>query len=300
MQWWLCNWCNIKIIMKTLKERLVHYFIIGIFVSLYFLVATISMINSVAFFDLSHSGLMSWSLAVGFEIGAAASLAAIIILDKTNKTMVWSLFLLLTAFQMMANSYHAFVNLEDYMGWIELFGLEEEEPIFQKRILSVVSGAVLPLVALGFIKSLTDYIRPEEYTDTKNESLDNLSTDIEDIKSKPSVNVTEEVNNNLVKPLGKAVEQSLSIEDIKNKPSDNVTEEVNNDPVKTLEKAVEESPSIENHEDDVLLKVDNATVGKTRLSRTKVHHVEKVDKLILDSPIESPSLPPRKHYNPKP
>ena len=63
---------------------------------------------------------------------------------------------------MMANSYHAFVNLEDYMGWIELFGLEEEEPIFQKRVLSVVSGAVLPVVALGFIKSLTDYLRPEE------------------------------------------------------------------------------------------------------------------------------------------
>ena len=54
------------------------------------------MINSVAFFDLSHSGLMSWSLAIGFEIGAAASLAAIIILDKTNKQMVWGLFLLLT------------------------------------------------------------------------------------------------------------------------------------------------------------------------------------------------------------
>jgi hypothetical protein len=144
-----------------MKDKLVHLGIISIFVSLYFLVATISMINSVAFFDLSHSGLMSWSLAIGFELGAAASLAAIIILDKTNKTMVWSLFLLLTAFQMMANSYHAFVNLEDYMGWIELFGLEEEEPIFQKRVLSVVSGAVLPLVALGFIKSLTDYIRPE-------------------------------------------------------------------------------------------------------------------------------------------
>jgi len=42
-------------IMNTLKERLLHYFIIGIFCSLYFLVATISMINSVAFFDLSHS-----------------------------------------------------------------------------------------------------------------------------------------------------------------------------------------------------------------------------------------------------
>ena len=154
--------------MNTLKERLLHIFIISIFCSLYFLVATISMINSVAFFDLSHSGLMSWSLAIGFEIGAAASLAAIVILDKTNKTMVWGLFLLLTSFQMMANSFHAFINLENYMGWIELFGLEEAEPIYQKRILSIVSGAILPLVALGFIKSLVDYVRPD---DASNETI---------------------------------------------------------------------------------------------------------------------------------
>jgi hypothetical protein len=151
-----------NIMKNTLKERLLHYFIISIFCALYFLVATISMINSVAFFDLSHSGLMSWSLAIGFEIGAAASLAAIVILDKTNKTMVWGLFLVLTSFQMMANSFHAFINLENYMGWIQLFGLEEAEPIYQKRILSIVSGAILPLVALGFIKSLVDYVKPKE------------------------------------------------------------------------------------------------------------------------------------------
>ncbi len=143
-----------------MKNKIVHNGIIAIFCSLYFLVATISMINSVAFFNLSHSGLMSWSLAIGFELGAAASLGAIIILEKTNRAMVWGLFLLLTSFQMMANSFHAYVNLEDYVGWIELFGLQEEDPLFQKRILSIISGAVLPLVALGFIKSLVDYIRP--------------------------------------------------------------------------------------------------------------------------------------------
>ena len=154
-----------------MKNKFVHYFNIGIFCSLYFLVATISMINSVAFFDLSHNGIMSWALAVGFELGAAASLAAIIILDKTNKTMVWTLFLLLTGFQMMANSFHAFINLENYMPWIELFGLEEAEPIFQKRILSIVSGAVLPIVALGFIKSLVDYIRPDQPTKELAETL---------------------------------------------------------------------------------------------------------------------------------
>jgi len=167
-----------------MKNKLVHFFIIGIFCSLYFLVATISMINSVAFFDLAHDGIMNWALAIGFELGAAASLAAIIILDKTNKTMVWSLFTLLTAFQMMANSFHAFVHLEDYMPWIELFGLEEEEPIFQKRILSIVSGAVLPLVALGFIKSLVDYIRPE---DTIVEKITTDSTE-EVESSQPKVN----------------------------------------------------------------------------------------------------------------
>ena len=144
-----------------MKNKILHHSIISIFVSLYLLVATISMINSVDFFNLSHSGVLSWSLAVGFELGAAASLAAIIILDKTNKFMVWGLFLLLTCFQMMANSYHAYSHLTDYKAWIELFGLTDEDPISQKRILSIVSGAVLPLVALGFIKSLTDYIKPE-------------------------------------------------------------------------------------------------------------------------------------------
>ena len=165
------------------KNKIVHLGIIGIFVSLYFLVATISMINSVAFFDLAHTGMMNWALAIGFELGAAASLAAIIILERTNKTMVWGLFLLLTAFQMMANSYHAFVNLEDYMGWIELFGLEEEEPIVQKRILSLVSGAVLPIVALGFIKSLTDYLKPDEKITT---------TDVEPVISNEGENKVKE------------------------------------------------------------------------------------------------------------
>ena len=143
------------------KNKIVHNAIIAIFVSLYALVATISMINSVAFFDLAHNGVMSWILAIGFELGAAASLAALIILDRTNKNMVWGLFILLTAFQMMANSFHAYINLEEYRGWIELFGLERQPEIAQKRILSAISGAVLPIVSLGFIKSLVDYIRPD-------------------------------------------------------------------------------------------------------------------------------------------
>lgn len=241
--------------MKTLKEKIVHLSIIGIFVSLYFLVATISMINSVAFFDLAHDGLMNWALAIGFELGAAASLAAIVILDKTNKTMVWSLFLLLTAFQMMANSFHAFINLEDYMGWIELFGLEEAEPIYQKRVLSIVSGAILPLVALGFIKSLTDYIKPE-----------GTVTDVSDLSPEESEKESEP----------------------KKEILENISETINDQPEEIVGKVIEESSNISGEtEDDVKLSV-NAVEKKTeveteaqrlsRISKTKVRHVEKVPK----------------------
>ena len=146
----------------TVKNKWVHGFIIATFVILYFMVSIISTIHVIDFFKLSNPTWLAISLAVAFEIGAAASLAAIIILEKTNRFMVWSLFIILTAMQAMGNTYYAFVNLADFQGWVELFGLVDAELIQQKRILSIVSGAILPIVALGFIKSLVDYIRPEE------------------------------------------------------------------------------------------------------------------------------------------
>ena len=146
----------------TVKNKWVHGFVIATFVTLYFMVSIISTIHVIDFFKLSNPDWLAISLAIAFEIGAAASLAAIVILEKTSRFMVWSLFLILTAMQAMGNTYYAFTNLEDFQGWIELFGLVDAELIQQKRILSIVSGAILPVVALGFIKSLVDYIRPEE------------------------------------------------------------------------------------------------------------------------------------------
>jgi hypothetical protein len=105
---------------------------------------------------------LSVFLAIAFEIGAAASLASIIVMDKMNKFIVWSLFFTLTAMQAIGNTYFAYIHLSDFSQWSELFGLSEEDPIFQKRILSIISGAILPLVSLGFIKALVDYIRPDK------------------------------------------------------------------------------------------------------------------------------------------
>lgn len=145
------------------KNRLVSRFVIITFVLLYALVSIISTIHVIDFFELSNPYWLAVTLAIGFELGAAASLASLVILEKTNKTLVWALFIAITVMQMQGNMFYAFTNLgPEYMTWSELFGLIEEEPLYQKRVLAAVSGAILPLVALGFIKSLVDYIKPDD------------------------------------------------------------------------------------------------------------------------------------------
>jgi hypothetical protein len=161
------------------KSKLVGGFIIGTFVSLYLMVSVISTIHVIDFFKLSNPTWLAVSLAIAFEVGAAASLASLIAMHKMNKTLVWILFFLLTGMQAMGNTYYAYVNLQDFTAWSELFGLIEEDLIFQKRILSIVSGAILPIVALGFIKSLVDYIKPED-------------VDLDDIVNTNEVDVIED------------------------------------------------------------------------------------------------------------
>jgi len=164
--------------MQQEENKLTRNFIIGTFVTLYVMVSIISTIHVIDFFKLSNPEWLAITLALAFEVGAAASLASIIALKKMNKSIVWMLFFTLTLMQAMGNAYFAYMHLEGYQGWIELFGLVDNEPIEQKRILSIVSGAILPLVALGFIKSLVDYIKPsEEVTEEVSGAVNDQITD---------------------------------------------------------------------------------------------------------------------------
>jgi hypothetical protein len=155
----------------TKRDNIVKWSIVSIFVALYAMVSIISTIHVIDFFRLSNPEWLAITLAISFEIGAAACLGAIVILDRTSRWLVWALFILITGMQMMGNMYYAYSHLQDFQNWIELFGLQEEEIIYQKRILSIVSGAILPIVALGFIKSLVDYIRPSKPEDSDSQNM---------------------------------------------------------------------------------------------------------------------------------
>lgn len=185
------------------KNTIVKYFVIGVIVVLYILTSLISTLHVIDFFELSNPTWLAVTLAISFEIGAAASLAALLILDKVNKTLTWSLFILLTAIQINGNLYYAYVHLANFESWSELFGLSAESLIVQKRILSIVSGAVLPIIALGFIKSLVDYLRPEKDANL----LEPTSTQIQE-------NITEPIepdpifNTKISSELGKKIESN--------------------------------------------------------------------------------------------
>jgi len=211
------------------ENKLTRNFIITTFVLLYAITSIVSTIHVIDFFRLSNPNWLAVTLAIAFEIGAAASLASIIALNKMNKMIVWGLFIILTAMQAMGNAYYAYIHLneENYRAWIELFGLVEEDPIFQKRILSIVSGAILPLVALGFIKSLVDYIKPSEGVNKGvnegvnkgvNEGVNAQITDaVTTVKPKEDSVIEQVVLDVVEKPINEITPEEKLIEDTEKK-----------------------------------------------------------------------------------
>lgn len=160
------------------KDKIIKYSTMGSYLLLYIIVAIVSLISSIHFFNLAHQGWMSTVLACSFEIGQMACLFGALTRRKKGFDIVWIMFVILTLFQCMANTYAAYVGLGEYISWSELFGLTEMEPIDQKRIIAGISGAILPLIALGFIKCLTDYLNSnEQQKEEKKEEIKIEKTD---------------------------------------------------------------------------------------------------------------------------
>lgn len=188
------------------KDKIIRYGTMGSYLLLYIIVAIVSLISSIHFFNLAHQGWMSTVLACSFEIGQMACLFGALTRRKKGFDIVWIMFVVLTLFQCMANTYAAYIGLSEYTSWSELFGLTEMEPIDQKRTIAGISGAILPLIALGFIKCLTDFLNEEnkgtvqpvefvEEPEEKEETIEDKQT-VEEKKE-------NEINEIPVKPIKK-------------------------------------------------------------------------------------------------
>lgn len=164
------------------KDKIIKYGTMGSYLLLYIIVAVVSLISSIHFFNLAHQGWMSTVLACSFELGQMACLFGALTRRKSGFDIVWIMFVVLTLFQCMANTYAAYIGLTDYTSWSELFGLIDMEPMDQKRIIAGISGAILPLIALGFIKCLTDFLNENDKKETVEEIIDEKKDDVEEHK----------------------------------------------------------------------------------------------------------------------
>lgn len=145
------------------------WWIVTSFLLVPLIVSVVSTIHVINFFELSNYKALAITLAIAFEIGALSALAGLVALDKINKNVVWFIFCILTAYQMMGNSYFAYDYMSNRMigfpnlikNWTELFGFssDPDDLIVVKRIIAVVSGAILPIVSLSFLDLSVDYIQ---------------------------------------------------------------------------------------------------------------------------------------------
>lgn len=147
----------------------IFWIIISSFLIIPIIVSFVSTIHVIDFFELSNHKGLAITLAIAFEVGALSALAGLVALDKINKNVVWLIFFILTAYQMMGNIYAAynFINIEMLhnpnliKNWIELFGFsyDPEDLPFAKRMIAIISGAILPIVSLSFLDLSVDYIQ---------------------------------------------------------------------------------------------------------------------------------------------
>lgn len=181
--------------MSNNKQKASWWIIIA-FVIVPIIVSVVSTIHVISFFELSNYATLAVVLAVAFELGALSSLAGLVAMDKISKSTVWAIFILLTLFQMMGNTYYAYdtttskmvVDSDLIKNFTELFGFDiydNSDVIFVKRIIAILSGAILPVISLCFLHLLMNYVIKSNTTATVQQTIEEpeLNNNIENFKT---------------------------------------------------------------------------------------------------------------------
>lgn len=197
------------------NKKKLFWLILFSFLLIPIIVSVISSIHVINFFEISNNKALAIALSVSFEIGALSALAGLVVLDKINKNVIYFIFFLLTAYQMMGNTYFAYDVISQKMltnpdlikNWAELFGFDVEDMISMKRLIAIISGAVLPIVSLCFLDLSVDYIKKSTINNQE------IETDKKKAITEVLVNeVSDKVENQVLEnELDTAIEESLNM-----------------------------------------------------------------------------------------
>lgn len=148
-----------------------------LFSILYLAVGFVSTYHSIGFFSISNESWLSIILAIAFEVGQAAVLFSLLV-SKEKKTMPWILMTVLTLVQVLGNVYSSYqymvLNSQDSIKYFTdsvLFYLQDPNPQVNQVMISYITGAILPVVALCMTSMIVDV-----------SGVDNKESETEDVE----------------------------------------------------------------------------------------------------------------------
>lgn len=133
-----------------------------LFSILYLAVGFVSVYHAINFFAISNENWLAIILAIAFEIGQAAVLFSLLV-NKSKKTMPWILMIVLTLVQVLGNVYSSYQyaalhSTEEIKYFTDsvLFYLQDPNPQVNQVMISYITGAILPIVALCMTSMIVD------------------------------------------------------------------------------------------------------------------------------------------------
>lgn len=276
-----------------LKPNDFRKLVVGSFLAVPALSSLISTIHIITFFGLGNMTWMAIILALAFEIGSIASLMTLAVLDKINRFAVWFIFVVLVAMQMLGNVYYTYDYIsqamvsnpqwiDSFIDLVEMMTMQKLEQRTTKFILSLLIGLPIPIISLAFLKSVSDYLKPE-------------GNKVEEV-------LVEEPKKS--EPTEDEVISNTKEEDVNVPPSDEiikVAEETPEIPVETLEDINEEeiAETIIDEVEETLAEVENTLVPvqiaevleynfETEVISEEFSEEEKIEEVIEDIYEEEP------------
>lgn len=144
-----------------------------LFIVLYAAIAFVSTYHAIAFFSLSNPVWLAVILAVAFEVGQAGVLFSILTnTDKDDRrSLPWILMGILTIVQVLGNVFSSYrymiINNIDQINYFTksvLFFVQSPNPDYNYVMISYITGAILPVVALcmtSMVVNMLNRHRPE-------------------------------------------------------------------------------------------------------------------------------------------
>ena len=133
-----------------------------LFSILYLAVGFVSVYHSISFFSISNDKWLTIILACAFEVGQAAVLFSLLT-NPNKKIMPWILMGVLTLVQVLGNIFSSYqwmmINSTEEIKYFTdsvLFFLQDPDPKVNQVMISYITGAILPIVALCMTSMIVD------------------------------------------------------------------------------------------------------------------------------------------------